>query len=131
MSISGKFLSATVGVGTIEGTHEWTVNERGDRLEATTGANNGRGKKDVGVIDTMVKIVFYLDITTGEFQFIRTGTTLTNLKLFLDNTATNPMYLLTSARVFDTTVRGQVRDRFIVEADIEAVGDVVTQNEPN
>jgi hypothetical protein len=33
--------------------------------------------------------------------------------------------------VFDTTVRGQIRDRFIVEADLEAYGDVITATDPN
>lgn len=131
MSISGKFLTAKIGTTNIAGTHEWSCRETGDKLEATTGTDGGRGKKDVGVIDTIVRVVFYLDITTGAHGFIRTGTTLSNLKLFLDGSATNPLYAFTTAKVFDCNTRGQVRDRFIVEADIEAYGNVVTANEPN
>lgn len=132
MSISGKYLKATIGATPtiIAGTYEWSVNETGDRLEATTGADNGRGKKDVGVIDTRVKVTFYFDVTAGVFNFIRPGTILTSLKLYTDSSNTNPLYAFTSAKVFDTNVRGQVRDRFIVEADIEAYGNVITVADP-
>jgi hypothetical protein len=77
-SISGKFLTGKVGIGDIDGIHEWSVNETADRLEATTGADGGRGKKDVGVIDTRIRVVFYLGINDGQYIFIRPGTTITN-----------------------------------------------------
>jgi hypothetical protein len=130
VSISGKFLTAAVNGVNIDGTHEWSVAESGDRLEATTGANNGRGKKDVGCIDTRIRVVFYLDISTGLFTFIRTGAVLTDLQLFHNIVASAPLYQIASATVFDATVRGQIRDRMIVEADIEANGDVVTATDP-
>ncbi len=130
MSISGKYLTARLGATNITGTHEWSVSESGDRLEATTGANNGRGKKDVGVIDTRIKVVFYLDVSSGAFVFIRTGTALTDLKLFADGNSVTPLYSISSATVFEASVRGQIRDRFIVDAEIEANGDVVTANNP-
>jgi hypothetical protein len=130
-SISGKFLTGKVGIGDIDGIHEWSVNETADRLEATTGADGGRGKKDVGVIDTRIRVVFYLGINDGQYIFIRPGTTITNLNLWADQDATTALYAFTSAKVFDTTVRGQIRDRFIVEADLEAYGDVITATDPN
>lgn len=131
MSISGKFLTAKINTTVIAGVHEWTVNETADRLEATTGADGGRGKKDVGVIDTTVRIVFYFDITTGEHLFIAAGTTITTLKLFADGAAVTPLYSFTTAKVFDKTVRGQIRDRFIVDTDIEAYGNVITAADGN
>ena len=129
--ISGKYLTALVGSTPIDGTHEWDANETGDRLEATTGSSNGCGKKDVGVIDTRIKIRFYFDITTGSAAFIRAGTVLTDLALYADGTADVPIYLIESATVFDFRLGGQVRDRFIVDADIEANGDVITFSDGN
>jgi len=131
MSISGKFLGADVGGEAIDGTHEWSVTETADALEATTGAHNGRGKKDVGVIDTKIRVMFYLDITTGVYAFIRAGAVLANVDLFADVNASAPLYSFATATVFSSTVRGQIRDRMIVEAELEASGDVVTANEPN
>jgi hypothetical protein len=130
MSISGKYLSAAIGMTNIEGTHEWSFDEKGDRLEATVGSTNGRGRKDVGVIDSNIRIVFYLDITSGEYAFIRAGTTLSNLALFHDMNADDPMFLIATAKVFDSRVRGQVRERMIVEAEIEPYGDVITVVDP-
>lgn len=133
MAISGKFLTASYGAGptTIAGTHEWSVQEQGDALEATTGANNGRGSKEVGVIDTRIRIRFYFDNTTGVMAFIRTGTDLSNLRLFARSGATNAIYVIGTARVMNTNLVGQVRDRLIVDVDLEAVGDVITFTNAN
>ncbi|AMV27563.1 hypothetical protein VT84_24390 [Gemmata sp. SH-PL17] len=131
MSITGKYLTAMVSAAPIAGTHEWSANETGDRLEATTGADNGRGRKHVGVIDSRFRIRFYFDITTGAANFIRTGTTLSDLALFADKDADTPIYLIESATVFDFNIAGQVRDRFIVDADIEANGDVIDFSDGN
>lgn len=131
MSISGKFLSCSIGATVIAGAHEWSVAEVGDRIEATTGATSGRGKKDVGVIDCRIRIVLYLDVTAGIFTTMRAGTTLSSLKLFAVSTATNPLYTFTTVNVFESTVRGQVRDRFIVELECEPAGNVITAAEPN
>ena len=128
MSISGKYLKATHNGSDISGTHSWTVNETADRIEATTGADGGRGKKDPGVVDTTVTIRFYLDINTGVFTAFRAGSTLTNLTLFSDLNAASPIYAFTSARVFGCRPNGAVRDKFEVEVDCEPYGNVITAN---
>lgn len=130
MAISGKYLSASIGATNIVGVHEWSFDETADRLEATTGSNGGRGKKDVGVIDGNIRIVFYFDTSTGDYAFIRAGTTLSNLKLFHNIDAATPLVAVSSATVFTSRVRGQVRDRMIVEAEIESNGDVITITDP-
>lgn len=130
--ISGKYLTATLGAmaTNIDGTHEWQAQESADRIEATTGANNGRAKKDAGVIETRIRVVFYLDIATGLYAFIRAGTVLTDLKLWHDSAALAPVFAISSATVFDSTVRGQVRGQMIVEAEIEANGDAIIVTDP-
>jgi hypothetical protein len=130
VSITGKDLTASVNGINIDGAHEWSFRETADRLEATTGANNGRGKKDVGVIDGNIRVVFYLDITTGAYEFIRAGVGLVNVGLWHDGNALAPLVLVSLAQVFDSTVRGQIRDRMIVEAELESYGDVVTVTDP-
>lgn len=129
--ITGAFLTAKVNGYNIDGNHEWSVTENADSLEGTTGADLGRGHKYFGVVDTQIKIRFYLDIRGGSANFIRATSYLTNLALYLDVTATNPMYLITSASVYRFNVAGQVRDKFIVDADIECNGPVIYYNEPN
>lgn len=131
MSISGKFLTAKLGTALIVGTHEIGADEEADRLEATTGADNGRARKDAGVVETRMRVVLYLDVTSGVYTTLRAGTTLTDLKFFARAAATTPIYAATSATVFSMRLRGQIRDRFIVECEIEPNGDVVTAAEPN
>jgi hypothetical protein len=131
VSISGKFLTATIGTTPIDGTHEWSVQETVDALEATDGASGGRAKKDFGVTDTKIRVTFYLDVTTGAYTFIRAGTSLTNLALYADANSATPLYVIGDASVFSATVRGQIRDRFIVDAEIEAYGDCVVASDPN
>ncbi len=85
MSISAKYLTCFVGGSELEGTHEYNVNERGDRIEATTGSDNGRGKKDVGVIDTMMRVMLYADAATFDPTGISAGTVLSVLQFWTDN----------------------------------------------
>jgi hypothetical protein len=131
VSISAKTMTANLGAAVIVGTHEVSTDEEADRLEATTAADNGRARKDAGVVETRVRVVFYLDVTTGVHVFIRAGTVLTNLKFFARTGAVTPLFTWTSATVFSSRVRGQIRDRMIVEAEIEPNGDVTTAADAN
>lgn len=79
----------------------------------------------------MVRISFYFEIVTGVANFIRTGTVLSNLKLFANGSSTTPVYAITSATVFDFNIRGQVRDKFVVDVEVEANGDVITFSDGN
>jgi hypothetical protein len=130
MSISGKFLSASTSLGTIVGNHEWTYDETGDRLDATTGADQGRGNPDCGVIDTKVTVKFYLDIVTGVYTFIRTGTILTGVELFVNINDPSPIVTITEATVFNFQIVGQIRDKMVATAQLEANGDVITCTDP-
>lgn len=131
MSISGKFLTAFVNGAEVIGTFEGDVTEQADKLEATTGTDEGRGRKDPGVVDTIFKVTLYCDVTNGSFAALRAGNTLTDVEFWLNRNATSPIYVFEEARAFNLHVRGQIRDRVIVDCEIEAYGDVVTQNEPN
>lgn len=130
MSISGKLLAVTIGATTVVGSHTWSCEEFADELDATTGADAGFETSDFGVYGARISIEFWLDVTTGLYSYIRRGTILTNLKLWLSSLATNPMFLFTTAKVFKSTPRGQVRDRFGVSVEAKGQGSY-TQNEPN
>lgn len=131
MSISGKYLTVKIGTTVVAGNFDWSVDETADKLEGTTGANNGRGKKDPGVIDCVARFRLYLDVTAGTYTALRAGAAITNLKLFLVAASTNPAYAFTAFNVFSSKLAGQVRDRFIVDVEGEPAGDVITASEPN
>lgn len=126
MSISGKFLTAQADGVDISGTHEWSVQETSDRHEATTGQDRGRGRKDGGVVDTKAMCKFYLDIATGQFTRLRTGTILFDVRFFADIDSNVPLYEFDEAEVFDFQVVGQIRGTMICTCELEAKGDVVT-----
>jgi hypothetical protein len=129
MSSTGKFLTAEVNGANVDGTHEWSVQRTADRLEATTGADRGAGRKDGGVVDTKVTITFYFDIVSGRFVEFDTGNILVGLNLFTTIDSSVPQYAIDEAEVFDVTFRGQIRGQFVVTVECEAKGDVVTGND--
>lgn len=130
MSISGRALSAVIGSTTIGGVHEWSAEETAEKLDSTTAANSGYATADFGVLELAVTLTLYLDVTTGAYSIVRRGTTITNLKLFLDKDATNPAFLIPSFKVFESSIRGTVRDRVIVSVRGFSQGSY-TSNEPN
>jgi hypothetical protein len=131
MAITGKYLSMEIGVATLAGVHSWDVDETADEIEATTGADNGRGRKDVGVVDTVANVVLYLDITSGLYTALRAGATLSNVKLYADKDADDPLYTFSAAKAFGLKLGGRVRDKFEVTGKIIPTGDVITAAEPN
>lgn len=130
MSISGKRISCEADGVNLDGTHEWDIQETGDRLEATTGTDRGRGRKDGGVIDTKASVKFYLSKVNGEFTRVRTGTILSDVRFFVDIDSATPIYEFDEAEVFDFQVVGSIRDRLICTCQLEAKGDVVSANDP-
>lgn len=128
--ISGKFLSASADGTNIDGTHEWSCEEVADKIDGTTGSDQGRGNPECGVIDTSITVAFYLDIVSGQWTRLRTGTILESMELFADINSATPTYSIGLATVGKIHSRVQVRDKYIITADVWAQGDVVTANEP-
>lgn len=131
MSISAKLITAKLGAAEIVGTHEFGSDEEADKLEATTAVDNGRSRKDAGVVEDRIRVLFYLDVTTGVHVAFRAANVLTNLKLFARNLAITPILSYASATIFSRRIRGQIRDRLIVECELEPNGDVITAADCN
>src|SRR5258708_3857979 len=125
MATTGKYLTSAINGVDVAGTHEWSVEEVGDRLDRTVGADQGRGNPEVGVIDTKITIKFYFDITAGVINFIRTGVVLADLSLFADGNSGTALYTIDLAIVLRIMTQGRIRDQWVVTAEIEAQGDVV------
>lgn len=130
MTISGKALAAKIGATLISGVHEWSAEERADSLEKTTAADGGFAAHDHGVFELSVSMTLYLDITAGAYANVRRGTVISDLRLYLDTSATNPIFAVPTFKVDTSTVRGQIRDKFVVQVTGKASG-AYTQNEPN
>ncbi|VTT98938.1 unnamed protein product [Gemmataceae bacterium] len=133
MSISGKYLTVTVGsgVGEVEvaDNYAWSVDQGGDNLDRTTGADGGKSRTDVGVEDTKIDIKLYLDIATGQPSLVRRGTTLTNLNLYRASGDADPAYTFPEALVLNRREGGEVRGKLELFCQITAQGDY-DENDP-
>lgn len=129
MSVSGKFLTCKLGSTVIAGNYSWSVEESGEKLDKTTGADSGRGNQDIGVIDTTVQIKGYHDNATGVYTPIRSGTTLTDLKLFVLSTDTDPAFAFSSATVGRSRIGAEVRGKFEWDCECYPSGNVVAYTE--
>lgn len=129
MSISGKFLGAEADGTTIEGNYAWTAEESGDPLDRTVGTDGGYARTDLGVYDLKISMRLYLDISTGEYERVRRGTTLTNLNLLRNVDDAVPAFSIPEALVVRSVQRGEVRGKMEVEVEAVAQGEY-SANDP-
>lgn len=121
MSISGKYLTATVGGTAIDGTHSWEADHQVDDLDATVGNDGGFTDTDAGCESLSVRVQFYFDLTTGAAAGLRPGTELTNVNLY--RVASSDLaYTIPTAIVVGRTFSAQVRGRLEVTATIKNKG---------
>ena len=73
-TISGKYLACKINTSTIAGVQEWTAREEGDRLDGTTGADEGYENDDIGVSSLEVTMMLVQNLSTGEYADIKRGT---------------------------------------------------------
>lgn len=130
MSISGKKISAKIGIATVVGLVGWTVDEDAQELDGTTAADGGYENPDDGVWGATIQIKGILDIETGVYTPIRRGTLIANLNLYRDIGDVTPAYTFPLAKVFKSTQGAEIRGRFEVSATIKSKG-VYAYNEPS
>jgi hypothetical protein len=113
---SGKHGTGSIGgsPGTaIDGLTKWTVDEKGDELDATDAEANGVGQVDVGVIEPTVTVEGFHKLSSGPFPGLRVGTELTNVYLTLNKYIANSSWIFTKLVVTQinsmSEVRGQIR----------------------
>ena len=129
MSISGKFITCTIGNVEVEGNYAWEVEEGGDVLDRTVGSDNGAARQDMGVQDCRISIRGYMDVSTGNYIPVRRGTVISNLELFRNDTDTNAAFVIPEALVSRSKQKAEVRGKVEWDCDALANGEY-TCNDP-
>ncbi len=123
MSVSGKYLTATINGTVIEGNYAWEAEEGGDVLDRTTGADQGAARQDMGVQDCRVSIRGYMDVVTGQYTPVRRGTVIENLELFRTDADVTPAYSIPEALVSRSKQKAEVRGKVEWDCDCLANGE--------
>ncbi len=129
-TISGAYLSATIGNSTIEGVMGWKARETVARLDGQTGVHAGYTADDFGSKTLNVDLQLVMDITSTPYLLISPGTTITNLKLYRNATDTDPAFLVPTFKVFDADQGATVKDKFSITASGSSYGSY-TANDPS
>lgn len=132
MSVSGKFLTVKIGATPtiLTGAFRWTVREAAEKLDRTTGSDNGFGNADAGVIDADGQIEFFLDTTLGGYNVVAAGTILTSLKLYRNGTDLSPAYTFPTALILESEQGAEVRGRFQVNVRFTNQGSYTAADPP-
>ncbi|MBA4191312.1 MAG: hypothetical protein C0467_25295 [Planctomycetaceae bacterium] len=129
MSISGKYLTAKIGTTVITDNYAWDAAEGGQMLGRTTGAFLGKRAEDFGVDELTIIIKGYMDVAAGAYTPVRRGTTITNLRLYRDESDSVPAYDVPVAKVANSRQGAEVEGKVEWQAEIHAYGGW-TYNDP-
>ena len=130
MSISGKYLTATIDGTEIFDNYAWDAAESGDELDRTTGAFAGYSATDVGVKSCRVTIKGYMDVTTGQYVAVKVSeTNITNLKLYRSSDDATPAFEFPEATIVKSRQGGEVKGKIEWQAEIVNYGEY-TANDP-
>lgn len=123
MSVSGKYLTATVNGNEQESLHSWSADDSGtDQLDATSNSTGGFTSTDTGCFDLMVELGLWFDIGVSNHLAIQTGTILTDVRLFRAFDDATPAYEIPEAIVVGKPQRVEVRGRIEVTCRIKNRG---------
>ena len=130
MSISGKFITATIGAVLIRGVQSWTAEDSSQELDGATAEDLGFEHPDDGLAVLSVSMDLVVDITTGSLIPISRGTLINNLNLFANATAAQPIYNVPTFKVFKSTPKGEIGGRFTYAVQGKSIGPYTLGN-PN
>ena len=122
MSISGKYMIATVGDTLVHGNYAWTIEETADELDATTAEDGGYENPDDGVWSSTVNLKGYMNIIDGTYTPVRRGTLITDLRLYRNIDDAEPAFAIPLAKVFTSTQGGEVKGKIEWTAKIKTKG---------
>jgi len=128
-TISGKYLVATVNGAVIAGVQEWEVTETADRLDGTTGLDQGFENDDLGVFSAEARLTIVQNLATGPYIEIAMGNVLSDVKLYRSVTDNQPAFIFPIMRVYESKNGGRVKDRFTVNVTARAAGPY-TRSDP-
>lgn len=132
MSQSGDFITATVGAMAVnvEGVQVWKATGAVERLSGQTAIDRGFSHPAAGTRSVKARLTLVIDITTGSLVAIEEGTVITDLGLWADIDATDPIYDIPEALVLSCSPGGSMGQSFMCDVEIENVGEF-TFNDPN
>lgn len=132
MSISGKFMTFSVGGVEVSGNFAWKVTEGGDVLDATVGANRGWETEDMGVQNLRVNVRGYMDVTIGSgYALVRRGQIIADVNFYRHIDDALPAYTVAEMLAAQSDQGGEVRGKIEWSADLHSRGDGVTYNDPS
>lgn len=132
MSISGKWIAFKLGGMVpvlVPGMQSFDAEISSEPLDGMTAEDEGYTNDDDGAKSVVITARLVIDITTGSYAAITTGTLLTDAKFYLD-IAADPVLHLPVAKVFRATFRGEVKGRVTYDCVIHNKGPF-TEDEPN
>jgi hypothetical protein len=133
VSISGKHVALKIGdlmPVLVPGVQSWEGEHEADELDGTTAEDEGFDNPDDGLHKCTIQATLVIDITTGSFVAIKTGTLISDFKAYADIDAADPIYHLPVAKVFRSKFRGEIKGRVTYDVTIKSKGAFVV-NEPN
>jgi hypothetical protein len=130
VSVSGKHINVKLGAtpAALVGVQSWTAEDSVQELDATTAADGGYARPDVGIQSVTVSMQLVIDIAAGSLTPVQAGSTLTDLALYATTTATSPIYSIPSALVLKSTPKGEISGRFSLDLVVKNIGSYTLAN---
>jgi hypothetical protein len=129
ITISGKYLTASIGGTEIYDNYAWDCDEDGTILDRSTGANAGWRKEDMGLQAAKVTIKGYMDVGSGQYVPVRRGTIITNLKLYRSNGDSLAAFEIAECLVSRSHQGAEVDGKIEWSATLNSRSEVIT-NDP-
>jgi hypothetical protein len=112
MSVSGAFLRCTINGTRVGVLHSWQADDAGsDKLDRTSGDDDGFTNRDIGCLDLVVSLGIYFDTTTGTNLTFSTGAVISNVLLYFNSGDATPAFNIPLALVMSNPKTVEVRGR--------------------
>lgn len=114
----------------VVGVQKWTAQGSVVRLNGQTATDGGYSHPDAGTRSVTGRASLVIDITDGSLVALEPGTVITDLGLYADIGATDPIYDIPTALVLRCSPGGGMGESFQADIEFENVGEF-TFNDPN
>ena len=128
--ITGDYITGTINGTDIGGVQKWSAQGKVIRLNGQTAEDEGFSHPKAGTRSVTGRVSLVVDITTGSLVVVEEGTEITNLGLWADAGATDPIYDIPKALVLGCSPGGGMGETFQAEIEFENQGPF-TFNDPN